>query len=186
LEGRALLNVLYENEKNAAVNREKVVEAKWTGYRARTVMGGGGAEYGMATGRAGVRNPLNDLLLLPPLRAPNDPEIVEEQERQRREMQKKKLAFHKQNAEATLAAIRTEWESLEEKPTERTKKKDRPKRKWTAKKESVGDEGEESPEEEQGHDDDVEETPELEVASTVDGIVESVLALTEVADSTPM
>jgi hypothetical protein len=43
------------------------------------------------------------LVLLPPLKAPNDPQVVEEQERQRREIQKKKLAFQKQNAEASLS-----------------------------------------------------------------------------------
>jgi hypothetical protein len=60
---------------------------------------------GAARAVARPRKPLNDLLLLPPLKAPNDPEVLEQQDRARRDDRRRKLAFQKQNAEATLAAL---------------------------------------------------------------------------------
>ena len=44
-----------------------------------------------------------DLLLLPELTPPNDPQYLEEDKKRKRELNKKKLAYQKQNAELTLA-----------------------------------------------------------------------------------
>lgn len=44
-----------------------------------------------------------DDVLLPPLTAPNDPDLIETQQKKKREMNKKKLAYQKQNAQTTLA-----------------------------------------------------------------------------------
>jgi hypothetical protein len=98
LHGRDLLNVEYEAEKAAQTNRDKVRENKPTKPRSALAMGG----YAPLQTRSGQRSGTPKLILLPPLKAPNDPHVLEEQERQRREEQRKKLAFQKQNAEASL------------------------------------------------------------------------------------
>jgi hypothetical protein len=45
----------------------------------------------------------NQELLLPPLRAPNDPELMQALKQKKREMDRKKWEYQKRNAEATLA-----------------------------------------------------------------------------------
>ncbi|OHT05270.1 hypothetical protein TRFO_27023 [Tritrichomonas foetus] len=108
LETRAhLRNILmsrYEEEKSAVNNRSLVVSTRQqeaqkgyrTSKRRNEPIGTGGTFSGNADRK------LHDVLL-PPLRPPNDPGFLEEDKKRKRELQKKKLAYQKNNAKATLA-----------------------------------------------------------------------------------
>jgi hypothetical protein len=102
---RTVLQQRYEQEKVAVTNRELVVETKrkeiQKGYRtmnrAKAAIGTGSG-YALAGDETGAED-----VLLGPLKPPNDPQLVEVEKRRRREMNRRKLEYHRQNAEATLA-----------------------------------------------------------------------------------
>jgi hypothetical protein len=165
---RVLLDALYRQDREAEENRAKVAGAR----RARAPGGGGMAGAGRAVARP--RRPLNDLLLLPLLKAPNDPEVLEEQERVRREDRRRKLAFQKQNAEATLAALTLDLRPMAAKTEEGG---------------MVVAQGEEEEEEEQTSAEPREahkEEEERAIAEQGPAVEDAIMVLTEVVESAPM
>ena len=98
---RNLVITRQASERNAQINREKVIKARLAeNPRIRPNVTGSPVTRSVTRKDTDI----NDVLL-PPLRAPNDPELVEETKRKQREENKKKLAFQKKNAEQTLAKV---------------------------------------------------------------------------------
>lgn len=100
-QGKILLLSKYKNAKDAIFNRGKVIETKKKETRKSYSQG---TTYGPSGTAVLINNYRSDLpdVLLPPLKAPNDPEVVREQNQKRREMLKKKLEYQRMNAAQTL------------------------------------------------------------------------------------
>lgn len=116
--GRVLLMHKYEQSKSAVDNRSIVIETRkreaQKGYRTmnrqRTAIG--------STITYSVAGDGVDDVLLAPLKAPNDPDVIEAEKKRRREINKKQLEFQKQNAQATLAKYTVDGEQHAEQHTE--------------------------------------------------------------------
>ena len=99
---RVLLETRQASEREARIHREKVIKVRASeNPRVKPTVGA------PAVSRSISRNKDKEIdgVLLPPLRAPNDPELVEETKRKQREANKKKMAYQKQNAAQTLARV---------------------------------------------------------------------------------
>jgi hypothetical protein len=105
---RTILTQQCESERVAITNRFFVVNVKRqevekgyrTANRARSAVGRGG---GCASpyDKSGIQD-----VLLRPLRPPNDPEMVDDAARRRRESDKKKLEFQQRNSDMTIKRFR--------------------------------------------------------------------------------
>lgn len=101
---RTLLETRQETERQSALNRANVIKTRQNEaprYRPVVTAATGTRSFS----RSGEQSSGKNDILLPPLRPPNDPQLVEESRRKQREENKKKLAYQKKNAEMTLARV---------------------------------------------------------------------------------
>jgi hypothetical protein len=96
---RSILLAQYDSQKVAIDHRELVVQVRTQNPRlAKNALATANAPLAYAArSRTGAEN-----VLLPPLRAPNDPEMMKEQNRQKRDQERRKLAMQKKHAEDVL------------------------------------------------------------------------------------
>jgi hypothetical protein len=102
---RLVLEAKYEADKTALQNRCRVVQTRKLATRLlkTSITNLNPPTAYQAIDRLGQQD-----LLLPPLRPPNDPELLAEKRKQKQEMDRKKLEFQRRNAEETMKKYSTD------------------------------------------------------------------------------
>jgi hypothetical protein len=119
LHERSLLLAKYDSEKVAIEHRELVVQVRTQNPRK--------IKNNLATGnppfayKAKSRTGTEDVLL-PPLRPPNDPEMMEEQKNWKRDQERRKLGMQKKNAEVVLLKYSVDPEKVLERKERRRRR----------------------------------------------------------------